>query len=126
MQEWHDALFCPQKNQHLPDGRNQIQDDIEPPLVRVREAQGQSSKTSGNKVKENYIHGRLNHMELSTACEAQKVVFGLILINSIHATVLFDSSSSHSFISSKCVAEHKIHMLAMRKPMLVHLPRKEI
>jgi hypothetical protein len=97
-----------------------------PKKYPVHEAQGQSIKTSGNKVKQNYINVRLNHVDLSTICEAQIVVFGLILVNLTPATVLFDSSSSHFFISSKHVADHKILMVAMRKPMLVKSPRGKI
>ena len=35
------------------------------------------------------------------------------------ATVLFDPSASHSFISSAYVKEHKITMLPMRRPVIV-------
>jgi len=73
-----------------------------------------------------YVNGRLNHVDLCTAREAQNVVFGSILVNSTPATVLFDSSSSHSFISSKCVADHKMLMLGMKKPILVKSPRGKI
>jgi len=70
-----------------------------------------------------YANGRLNHVDLCTAHEAQNVVFGSILVNSTPATILFDSSSSHSFISSKCVADHKMLMLGIKKPILVKSPR---
>jgi len=73
-----------------------------------------------------YVNGRLNHMDLCTAREAQNVVFGSILVNSTPATILFDSSSSHSFISGKCVADHKMLKLEMKKPILVKSPRGKI
>jgi hypothetical protein len=73
-----------------------------------------------------YVNGRLNHVDLCTAREAQNVVFGSILVNSTPATVLFDSSSSHSFISNKCVANHKMLLLEMKKPVLVKSPRGKI
>jgi hypothetical protein len=92
-------------------------------MIRVHEVQGQGSQTSGNRVKRNYINGRMNHMELSTTLKAQEVVFGPILINSIPATVLLDPSSLHSFISSQCVVDHKMLMLLVRKPMLAKSPR---
>lgn len=114
------------KNQQLLDGRRQNQAAIGQSLVTIHEAQGQGSQVPRNKVKQNDIHGRLNHMDLCTACEAQNVVFGPILVNITPATVLFNSSSSHSFISSKRVADHKILMLAMRKHMLVKSPRGKI
>jgi len=73
-----------------------------------------------------YVNGRLNHVDLCTAREVQNVVFGSILVNSTPATVLFDSSSSHSFVSSKCVADHKMLKLEMKKPILVKSPRGKI
>jgi len=73
-----------------------------------------------------HVNGRLNHVDLCTAREAQNVVFGSILVNSTPATVLFDSGSSHSFISNKCVADHKMLMLEMKKPILVKSPRGKI
>ena len=73
-----------------------------------------------------YVNGRLNHVDLCTAREAQNVVFGSILVNSTPATVLFDSGSSHSFISNKCVADYKMLMLEMKKPILVKSPRWKI
>jgi hypothetical protein len=65
-------------------------------------------------------------MDLCTAREAQNVVFGSILVNSTPATVLFDSGSSHSFISNKCVADHKMLKLEIKKPILVKSPRGKI
>ena len=73
-----------------------------------------------------YVNGRLNHVDLCTPREAQNVVFGSILVHSTPATVLFDSSSSHSFISNKCVADHKMLMLEMKKPILAKSPRGKI
>ena len=65
-------------------------------------------------------------MDLCTAHEAQKVVFGSILVNSRPTIVLFDSSFSHSFISNKCVVDHKMLMLEMKKAISVKSPRGEI
>ena len=39
--------------------------------------------------------------------------------------VLFDPSSSHSFLSREYVEEHKITMLPMRKPVIVKSPGGE-
>ena len=73
-----------------------------------------------------YVNSRLNHVDLSTAREAQNVVFGSILVNSTLATILFELGSSHSFISNKCVADHKMLMLGMKKPILVKSLRGKI
>ena len=44
----------------------------------------------GNKLKQNYIQGRLNNVDLIAAHGAKEVVYGLIPINSALAVVLSD------------------------------------
>jgi hypothetical protein len=56
-----------------------------------------------NKGQQNFIRGRVNHVAAETAQEAQDVVFGMFLVNSAPAFVLFDSGASHSFISAQFV-----------------------
>ncbi|XP_066395995.1 uncharacterized protein [Miscanthus floridulus] len=77
-------------------------------------------QVQGNKLKQNYIQGWLNNMDLNTSHGAKEVVYGLIVVSSDTAMVLFDPSSSHSFISREYVEEHKITMLPMRKPLIVN------
>ena len=74
----------------------------------------------GNKLKQNYIQGRLNNVDLITTYGAKEVVYGLIAVSSNTTMVLFDPSASHSFISREYVEEHKITMLPMRKPLIVN------
>ena len=74
----------------------------------------------GNKLKRNYIQGRLNNVDMITTLGAKKVIYGLILVSSATAMVWFDPSASHSFISREYVEEHKITMLPMRKPLIVN------
>jgi hypothetical protein len=59
-----------------------------------------------------------------TTQEAQDVVFGMFLVNSASASVLFDSGASHSFIFSQFVAKHGIPVHSMSSHMLVSLPRE--
>jgi hypothetical protein len=47
-------------------------------------------------------------------------MLGTFSINSISATVLFDSGASHSFISQAFVRMHSIPLCAMKDPMLVN------
>ena len=74
----------------------------------------------GNKLKRNYIQGRLNNVDLITAHGSKEVVYGLIPVNSAPTMVLFDPNASHSFISREYMEEHKITMLLMRKPLIVN------
>lgn len=79
-----------------------------------------------NKLKWSHKTGRLDNMDWSDARKAKKVVFGPILVNLNPTTVLFDRSSTHSFISITHVATQKLSMSQMPKTMLVNTPRREI
>ena len=59
-------------------------------------------------------------MVAETAQEAQDVVFGMFLVNSAPASVLFDSRSSHSFISAEYFAKYSIPLCTMPSSMLVN------
>ena len=74
----------------------------------------------GNKLKRNYIQGWLNNVDLITTHGAKEVIYGLIIVSSTTAMVLFDPSASHSFISSAYMKDHKITKLPMTKPMIVN------
>jgi hypothetical protein len=50
----------------------------------------------------------VNHVAAETAQEAQDVVFGMFLVNSAPASVLFDSGASHTFISAEYVSKYSI------------------
>jgi hypothetical protein len=47
----------------------------------------------------------------------QKVVLGEFLVNSVVATVWFDSGASHSFISSSFAEKHKIPTILLKLPL---------
>jgi hypothetical protein len=59
---------------------------------------------------------------VETAQEAQDVVFGMFLVNSAPASVLFDSGASHTFISAEYVAKYSITLCTMPSSMLVNSP----
>jgi hypothetical protein len=66
---------------------------------------------------------KVNHVNAETAQEAPKVMLGTFSVNSISATILFDSGASHSFISQVFVRNHSIPLVAMKNPMIVNSPR---
>ena len=57
--------------------------------------------------------GRVNHVSIESAQEAPEVMLGTFSINSIPATVLFDSGASHSFIRQAFVRVHSIALCAI-------------
>jgi hypothetical protein len=75
-----------------------------------------------NKGQQSQGHGRVNHVSAETAQENPQVVLGMFFVNSIPASVLFDSGASHSFISAQFVAKHSITMCTMKQTMLVKSP----
>jgi 5-methylthioribose kinase len=58
--------------------------------------------------KQNYAHGRVNHVVVVEAEEAPDVVIGMFFINDTSAVVLFDSRASHYFISAAYVEKHNL------------------
>jgi hypothetical protein len=50
--------------------------------------------------RQNYVHGKVNHVIIEEAQEAPDVVLGTFFINDTSAVVLFNSGASHSFISA--------------------------
>jgi hypothetical protein len=54
--------------------------------------------------KQNYAHGRVNHVVVEEAQEAPDVVICMFLVNDTSAVVLFDSGESHSFIYTRKAA----------------------
>lgn len=109
-QEGHYIKSCPQKNQQQQDPGQDVQKE----------------HVQGNKLKRNYIHGRLKHVDISTIPGAKEVVFGSIPVSSGNAKVLFDPSASHSFISRQYAKDHNILMLPRGKTVMVETPRGEI
>jgi hypothetical protein len=49
-------------------------------------------------------------------------MLGTFDVHSTPATILFDSGASHSFISQAFVRIHRIHLCAMKNPILVNSP----
>jgi hypothetical protein len=64
----------------------------------------------------------VNHVAAEGAQQASDVVLGMFLAKSKPATVLFNSGSSHSFISSRFVATHNLPIATMKRTMLLSSP----
>jgi hypothetical protein len=69
--------------------------------------------------KQNYAHGRVNHVAVEEALEAPDVVIGMFLINDTSAVVLFDSGASHSFIFAAYIGKHNLPLALLRCQMIV-------
>ena len=69
-----------------------------------------------------FAQARINHASVEEAQAAPEVVLGTFPVNSISATVLFDSSATHSFISKKFAGVHGLRKEELSTPMRVHTP----
>jgi hypothetical protein len=65
---------------------------------------------------------RLNHMNVEQVQEATDVVLGMLLVNSVHARVLFDSGASHSFVMETFACKSGLQPIPLKKLMLVQIP----
>jgi hypothetical protein len=58
--------------------------------------------------------------------EDADVVYGMFLINSRPASVLFDSGASHSFVTKSFMEKHNIPNYPLMKKLLIRSPRGEL
>jgi hypothetical protein len=72
------------------------------------------------------MHGRVNHVTAEEAQGDKDIVLGTFLINSVHATVLFDSEVSHSFITEQFMAKHHVPMSSTKMNLLIGSPNGEM
>jgi hypothetical protein len=76
--------------------------------------------------KQNYAHGRVNHVAVEEAQEAPDVVIGMFLVNDTSIVVLFDSGASHSFISAAYVGKHNLPLALLRCQLIVSSPEGDM
>ena len=58
-------------------------------------------------------------MTAESVPEDADVVYGMFLINSIPASVLFDSGASHSFVTKSFVEKHNISNYPLKRKLLL-------
>jgi 5-methylthioribose kinase len=69
--------------------------------------------------RQNYVHGKVNHIAVEEAQEAPDMVIGIFFINDTSVVVLFDSEASHSFISTAYIEKHNFPIALLRCQMIV-------
>jgi hypothetical protein len=72
--------------------------------------------------KQNYAHRRVNHVAVEEAQEAPDVVIGMFFVNNTSVVVLFDSGTSHSFISATYVEKNNLPLALLKCQMIVSSP----
>jgi hypothetical protein len=72
--------------------------------------------------RQNFVHGKVNHVAVEEAQEAPDVVISPFSINNLSAVALFDFGASHSFISDAYAEKHNLPMALLRSQMIVSSP----
>ncbi len=64
----------------------------------------------------------VNHVAVAEAQGATDVILGMFPVNSVPATVLFDSGATHSFLSMSFAGNHGMEIEDLRCPLMVSTP----
>jgi hypothetical protein len=110
----HYASICPNRNIQTPQKDNGRR--FGQPLSQIRH---ESANSHINKGQWNYVHGKVNRVTAEQAQDAPGMMLDTFPVNSVPATVLFDSGASHSFITEQFVAKHNIPMSSMTTHLLI-------
>jgi hypothetical protein len=84
-------------------------------------SQGKQTQTPGSN--HGYNIARVNQINVEATEDGPNTVIGTFFINSVPATILFDSGASHSFIYAHYVHANSLPYLALRRPMIVITPK---
>jgi hypothetical protein len=79
-----------------------------------------ANRTAPAKSQQSFGKAKVNQVYVEEAEEAPGVIFGEFLVNSVLASVPFDSRASHSFISSHFVEKNDIPTIALKRPLMTH------
>src|SRR3954465_1903006 len=69
-----------------------------------------------------YARGHANNINAEEAQDQPATEMGTLLVNSVPATVLFDSGASHSFMSEAFALSHNFTLEKVNPPMVVRTP----
>jgi hypothetical protein len=76
--------------------------------------------------RQNYVHGKVNHVIVEDTQEAPNVVMGMFFANDTSTIVLFDSGASHSFLFAVYVEKHSLLIALLRCQMVVSSPGRDM
>jgi hypothetical protein len=76
--------------------------------------------------KQNYVHRKVNHVAVEEAQEALDVVIGMFFVCDTSAVELFDSGTSHSFISVAYVENYNLPIALLRCQIIFSSPGEDM
>jgi hypothetical protein len=110
----HFIANCPYKNKPAP---SVFSNSVNGPKQTSGASRGAPAKTQ-----QSYGKAKVNHVYAEEAGDAPGVILSEFLVQSILATVLFDSGASHSFISSSFVDANYVDTVALKRPLITQSP----
>ena len=122
----HFIANCPHPNRGKPAASaysNSVNGPRQPTAIGNHSA---VSAQSSNQPQQSGSKARINHVNAREAQQAAGVALGEFLVNSVMATVLFDSGASHSFISASFVEKNKIPTTPLQTPLQTRTPGADI
>src|SRR6185295_11049339 len=123
----HYIANCPYaKNKSAASAFSNTVNGPRPPVSGANRVPVGRNNKGNNNSQQPYGRTRVNHINAQEAQGAQGVVLGEFLVSSNLATILFDSGTSHSFISSNFVDKHKIPTVLLKTPLLTRTPGGDI
>jgi hypothetical protein len=84
--------------------------------------QNASQPGAGNRSQPRYNHGRLNHLEAEAVQETPGMIVGMYPLDSHIAEVLFDTGTTHSFITASWVEANNLLITTMSTPIQIDSP----
>jgi hypothetical protein len=69
---------------------------------------------------------RVNQVSVVATVDGADIAIGMFYINSILASILFDSGATHSFIFARCANTNDLPLQTMQKPPIVIIPKGPI
>src|SRR5215216_2337328 len=85
-------------------------------------AAGRGNNQPRNNNDKSYGRVHANHVDINEAQDQPATVMGTLLVNSVPASVLFDTGASHSFMSEDYAYKHDIRCEVTNTPLVVKTP----
>jgi hypothetical protein len=117
----HKSFECPQQVQ--PGGQNHNSQYQTP--AKAPAPGGQPPRTQQRTAQPPATRGRLNHLTTKKVAAAPDVALGEFLVDSVLATVLFDTGAQFLYISTKFVKEWPLPTKPRPRPILTISPLGE-
>src|SRR3954463_6267654 len=100
--------------------RNCYQNQNQNQLTLPAAGRGNNQNRKNNAKSYGRVHA--NHVDLNEAQDQPATVMGTLLVNSVLASVLFDTGASHSFMSEAFALSQNFTLEKMNPPMVVRTP----